>query len=281
MTQLSAETRPLVPLGGPTRIAGLVSRPRPIAIACIAVLAAAGWGYLLFSAGVDRTGGAAAFLDAMCRAMPASGSGVTAAAFILAMWVAMTLAMMLPTAGPMILTYAEIAETAARKGERIVSPQVLIAGYMAVWLGFSLLATGIQLGLMSAASLPGAAALAYPASGLLLIAAGAYQFSSLKQVCLRVCQRPFSFFFLNWTDRPAGVFRLGLRQGLYCLGCCGAMMLLMFAAGAMNLVWMALLGIMMTIEKMNVLRFFSHAAGAAFVAAGGLTLALWGLHVVG
>ena len=119
-----------------------------------------------------------------------------------------------------------------------------------------------------------------PASAALFLLAGLYQFSALKQACLRACQQPFSFFFLNWTDRPGGVFRLGLRQGLYCLGCCIAMMLLMFAAGAMNVVWMALLGLVMLIEKMTVSAVFGRAIGAAFVAVGLTILGAWGSGLV-
>jgi predicted metal-binding membrane protein len=102
----------------------------------------------------------------------------------------------------------------------------------------------------------------------LFTAAGLYQFSALKHACLSVCQRPFPFFFANWTSEPAGVIRLGVRQGLACLGCCWALMLVMFAAGAMNILWMALLGIVMTIEKMNSTARFSRAVGIALVAIG-------------
>ena len=93
--------------------------------------------------------------------------------------------------------------------------------------------------------------------------AGLYQFSALKQACLTLCQRPFPFFFANWTTKPRGVFRLGLRQGMYCLGCCWAMMLVMFAVGAMNVVWMAALGVLMTIEKMTTTRAVQPAVGVA------------------
>jgi predicted metal-binding membrane protein len=276
MTDLSAETEPLPRPTGIARIAALLSRPRPIALACVAALVTGGWAWLLFAA-LQAPAGPSGWLDAMCRALPA-GAGVGAWAVLITgtMWLAMTLAMMLPTAGPMILTYVEIAETASRKGERIVSPHVLIAGYLAVWFSFSIVATLAQLALMKLAIVPGAAAIAVPASALLFLAAGLYQFSDLKAACLRACQRPFSFFFLNWTDRPPGVFRLGLKQGLYCLGCCAAMMGLMFGAGAMNVVWMALLGLVMLIEKMTSTPLFSRAVGVAFAAAGLAILVVWG-----
>jgi predicted metal-binding membrane protein len=238
-------------------------------------LTAAGWAWLLLAM-PQGISGSSGFLDMICRAVPAAADSVETVAIVAAMWIAMTLAMMLPTAGPMILTYAEIAETASRKGERIVSPQVLISGYLTVWLGFAVLATLAQLAVMSVAAWPGTAKAAAPASALLFLAAGLYQFSALKQACLTACQRPFSFFFLNWTDRPLGVFRLGLRQGVYCLGCCWAMMLLMLAAGAMNVIWMALLGLIMLIEKMTTLPYVRRAVGIAFAAAGLIILTAWG-----
>jgi predicted metal-binding membrane protein len=274
MTHLSAETSSSTGTGI-AAVAALLSRPRWIALACMIGLTAAGWAWLLLAM-PQGISGSSGFLDMICRAVPAAADSVETVAIVAAMWIAMTLAMMLPTAGPMILTYAEIAETASRKGERIVSPQVLISGYLTVWLGFAVLATLAQLAVMSVAAWPGTAKAAAPASALLFLAAGLYQFSALKQACLTACQRPFSFFFLNWTDRPLGVFRLGLRQGVYCLGCCWAMMLLMLAAGTMNVIWMALLGFIMLIEKMTPLPYVRRAVGIAFAAAGLTVLMAWG-----
>jgi predicted metal-binding membrane protein len=205
-------------------------------------------------------------LQALCR--PLFGSQLPGVVVVL-MWAAMTLAMMLPTAGPMILTYAEIAETAARKGERIVSPLVLAAGYATVWLGFALAASVLQLGLarlaLLDASMTSASSLL---SGAIFLGAGLYQFTPAKHACLTQCQRPFPFFFTNWQTQAKGVFQLGLHQGLHCLGCCWALMLTMFAVGAMNVVWMAGLGITMTMEKIGSGRTFSHVVGAALVLAG-------------
>ena len=110
--------------------------------------------------------------------------------------------------------------------------------------------------------------IAAPVSGILFLVAGLYQFSTLKQSCLRVCQRPFPFFFANWRTTTRGVFNLGLRQGLHCLGCCWAMMLLMLAAGVMNAVWMAGLGLVMTLEKMTATPRFSRILGVIFIVVG-------------
>jgi predicted metal-binding membrane protein len=276
MTQLSADTRPLAAGPAPTGIAAVFAHPRTIALVCMAVLTIGGWAYLLSSAVWLAPLEPVAFLEALCRPVaPGSGDGFVTVAIIGAMWLAMTLAMMLPTAGPMILTYADIAETARREQKPIVSPHLLIAGYLTVWFGFAVVATLLQLVLMQVAAWPPMARLAVPASAELFLIAGLYQFSSLKQACLKACQQPFSLFFMNWSDRPAGVFKLGVRQGLYCLGCCWAMMLLMFVAGAMNAVWMALLGLVMLVEKMNVLPHVTRAVGIAFIAVGLTMLALW------
>jgi predicted metal-binding membrane protein len=105
-------------------------------------------------------------------------------------------------------------------------------------------------------------------SGAVFVGAGAYQFSALKHACVTQCQHPFRFFFANWTAEAFGIFRLGLRQGLYCLGCCWAMMLLMFAVGVMNVIWMAALGAIMAIEKINTTARFSRALGTVFIMVG-------------
>jgi predicted metal-binding membrane protein len=242
-----------------TRLSGALARPKRIAFACIALLTGAGWLALaLMSSG-------AGLWQALCQ--PSGTGGLSEFALTVPMWAAMTLAMMLPTAGPMVLTYAEIADTAARKGEPAVSPLVLTAGYVAVWFGFALAASVLQwvlarAGLMTGGSVGGAL------GGAIFIVAGLYQFSSLKQACLTQCQRPFPFFFSNWSDERNGVFRLGLRQGLYCLGCCWAAMLVMFAVGTMNVVWMAALGVLMTVEKIATTPRFSQAVGVGFVATG-------------
>ena len=257
MTQAQEAIRPVRAL----------ARPRLLAVACIAVLAAAGWIYLgLMLVGMSGL----PVLDALCRpSFGASYPDAAQAGLLLAMWCAMALAMMLPTAGPMILTYADIAETAAQKGETVASPLVLTAGYGVVWLAAAAALAALQVLFARLSVLDPAMAPASPLfSGAAFIGAGLYQFSALKHACVTQCQQPFPFFLANWTAAPRGVFRLGLRQGLYCLGCCWAMMLLMFAVGVMNVIWMAVLGIVMTIEKLNTTTRFSRALGAVLILVG-------------
>ena len=264
----------------PGGIARLLGRPKVLAVGYIAALVAAGWAYLgLLLAGQSGTG----FLQILCQPLYGLNGPPTLSAALLtfAMWCAMALAMMLPTAAPMIVTYAEIAETAAAKNEPAASPLMLTAGYLVVWFAIAFGLTALQLVLTRFSILDAAmASTSVLLSGELLLVAGVYQFSALKHACLKQCQHPIPFFFANWTAEPAGLFRLGLRQGLYCLGCCWAMMLLMFAMGVMNVIWMALLGVAMTIEKLDTTMRFTRALGVVFLGAGAaLTgqalIALW------
>jgi predicted metal-binding membrane protein len=282
------------------RLGHALGHPVPIAVTCLVLLAGLGWLYLvvmvaewagrghaaalgpgmgLFDlltqrAGQDLIG--RALVDVLCRpSFGTSGESTGQAALVFLMWAAMTLAMMLPTAAGMIVTYAQIADTAARKGEPAVSPLILAGGYIALWLGFALGATALQAALARVALVDPAMASASPLfSGAIFLGAGAYQFTELKHACLTRCQRPFPFFFVNWSDQPRAIFHLGLRQGLYCLGCCWATMLAMFAVGVMNVVWMAALGLVMTAEKLTLTTRFSRTIGVVFTTIGVVFIAL-------
>lgn len=248
------------------------ARPKVLAAFCVIALAGLGWLYFaLLAAGVGRTFGGFGdpVLQVLCGTLQNVSWSVSGVATVASMWGAMTLAMMLPSAAPMIMTYAGIADTAVRKNERIVSPFVLAAGYAAVWFGFSIVAALVQTIFTQAALLDtGMTSTGGLFSGAIFIGAGFYQFSALKHACLNRCQQPFPFFFANWATTTLGVFRLGLKQGVYCLGCCWALMSVMFAVGVMNVIWMAGLGMVMTIEKMVTGRRFTHAIGVTLIVAG-------------
>jgi predicted metal-binding membrane protein len=190
------------------------------------------------------------------------GSGAQFLALI-AMWFLMAVAAMLPSAAPMIRTYCEIADTARIKGEPVVHPLMLVAGYLCTWLvasaGFAALTLAVHAFASPGRLLDPVAGLAASAA---LLVAGLYQFSSLKQACLTKCRNPFSTLFSNWSAEPSRVFRLGLKQGLWCLGCCWALMLVMFAVGTMNVFWMALIGLFTLIEKQTTGRLPTRVAGA-------------------
>jgi len=269
----TAQQHPLTHLSAAgAGIGHVAARPRLVAVACVVLLAGAGWLYLgVLLAGNSSGAIERALIDALCG----PGAGRADVAFpldlllVLPMWCAMVLAMMLPTAAPMVLTYAELADTATRKGERAVSPLVLVAGYAAVWLGFALAATVLQLLLARARLLDTTMTAASPLlAGAILLGAGIYQFSALKQACLAHCRRPFPFFLANWSEEPRRIFRLGLRQGIYCLGCCWAAMLVMFAVGVMNVVWMAVLGLVMAAEKVTPTMRINRAVGVVLTVIG-------------
>jgi predicted metal-binding membrane protein len=271
------------------RLGWLFAQPKRLAIGCIAMLAASGWAYLgLILAGTGSGGapplpdtlagriglagwGRAAF-DVLCQPAFGMAKAATDGAAVMAvvsMWIAMVAAMMLPTAGPMILAYAEMAETAARNGERTASPILLIAGYGLVWTGFAVVAAALQVALTRAALLdPSMASASALFSGAVFVAAGAYQFSSMKEACVTLCQQPAPFFSANWSDQSRDIFRLGVRQGLTRVGCCWAMMLIMFAVGAMNVIWMAALGFIMATEKIAATMRFSKVTGVVFIMIG-------------
>ncbi|MER9942971.1 DUF2182 domain-containing protein [Mesorhizobium sp. M0092] len=180
-----------------------------------------------------------------------------------AMWLLMAIATMLPSAAPMIRTFCEIADTARIKREPVAHPLVLVAGYLSVWLAASAMFAALTLAVDAFASpeqmldpavgIAGAAALSI---------AGLYQFSWLKEACLEKCRNPFSVLFANWSARPIRIFRLGMEQGLWCLGCCWALMLVMFAVGVMNVFWMALIGLFSLVEKQAAGNLPTRLAGA-------------------
>jgi predicted metal-binding membrane protein len=186
------------------------------------------------------------------------------------MWSAMSLAMMLPVAAPMLSTYLDITETARAKSITVVPAAILASGYATVWLAFSLVAGAVQ-------TMAGDLERSGSIGGAVLIASGLYQFAPLKHACLAKCRRPISFFLSRWSERPVDVFRMGLEQGLACLGCCWALMLLSLVTGAMNLLWMAVLGVVMILERtLREPRVLVYGVGAGLIGAGGLLMAIGG-----
>jgi len=189
---------------------------------------------------------------------PVAASGGLGFLFIWLMWTLMAIAMMLPSAVPMIRTYCEIADTARAKGEAAVHPLILVAGYLTVWIGASAAFAGVSLAVQSRAGAPVAGYAAVASLGI----AGLYQFTGLKEACLRKCRNPFAILFSRWSSRTSRIFRLGMEQGVWCLGCCWALMLVMFAVGTMNIFWMALIGLFTVVEKQTPGRFATRLAGA-------------------
>ncbi len=186
---------------------------------------------------------------------------------LLPMWIAMIFAMMLPAAVPMLCAYQDIAVASRARGRKTVPVFVLAAGYLTVWGAFAIFAAALQTGLMRASLLNMEAALpGHVLAVCLLLIAAAFQVSRLKYACLYHCRNPMSVFFSSWSDRLIGVYRMGLHEGVTCLGCCWALMLLMFAAGTMNIVCMAVLTILMCVEKLTRGKWPQYASALALVA---------------
>jgi predicted metal-binding membrane protein len=162
-------------------------------------------------------------------------------------WVLMTVVMMLPSSLPLIDLFVRMV---VRRADHALLVTLLILGYLGVWTAFGLLAY-IGDSFLHEAVEHGLALSTRNISAALLLAAGIYQFLPLKHLCLDKCRSPYTFLAQNWTGRRASLdaFRLGLRHGLFCVGCCWALMLLMFALGGANLSWMLALGAVMAIER--------------------------------
>ena len=188
------------------------------------------------------------------------------------MWAVMMVAMMLPSAAPMLSTYARIASP--REGSRPYHVWMFTAGYFVVWTAFSLAATVLQYALQSVSIISNGLRTTSIAGGVILVAAGIYQLTPLKNVCLKRCRTPIGFFMTNWRDGASGAFKMGLEHGAFCTGCCWLLMALLFVAGVMNLAWVAALSVLVLLEKAAPFgRAIALASGVAMIAAG-LVLAI-------
>lgn len=185
---------------------------------------------------------------------------------IFVMWAAMMAAMMLPSSLPMVLAFVHLS---AHQGER-ARARVFVGAYLLVWTAVSAAATALQWALQAAGLLDPMAASTSPwLTGLLLLIAGLYQFSPLKRACLAHCRSPLGFLLGEWRSGAGGAFRMGLRHGLLCAGCCWALMALLFVGGAMNLAWVVALAIVVAIEKMAPRgEVIAAPLGLALIAAG-------------
>ena len=203
--------------------------------------------------------------EALCTVQP----GIAGAPALFLMWAAMALGMMAPTAVPALATFDDLRGAGAASGAGFAA---LAAGYLAVWLGFAAVATGAQIGLAGAGLLTpvGSSASVWLTAGL-LAAAGLWQFSGLKAACLTRCRAPLGFFLQHWE---AGPWRMGLRLGLVCLGCCWALMALAFVGGTMNLAFMGGAMLLMAVEKLPVGRVLTRPLGWALLAAAAAVLVI-------
>lgn len=190
--------------------------------------------------------------------------------FMFVMWVVMMVAMMLPSATPMILLFTRVVQRREAQGRPVVSTTLFLVGYLLIWTGFSGLATLANWGLHSLGLLSSMMGRTPPlVGGIFLIAAGVFQWTPLKNTCLSHCRSPLLFLTLHWHEGRVGTLRMGIHHGLWCLGCCWLLMALLFALGIMNLPWIAALTVFVLLEKVL-------PNGQLVSRASGSLLATWG-----
>ena len=224
-----------------------LTRDRLIIGGCIALIAALAWAWLWR----EQATMASSMAEMNMPDMPDMDAPAVYLLSAFLMWLIMMIAMMLPSAAPMILIYGKVARSARAQGAPI-APTVIFAGvYLAVWAVFSAVAAVAQWELVRA-GLVSDLTLAIGdkrIAGALLVAAGLYQITPLKRVCLRYCRSPFEFLMRLWRPGLAGAARLGFAHGLFCMGCCAVLMTLLFVFGVMNLLWVAALAAFVLAEK--------------------------------
>lgn len=190
------------------------------------------------------------------------------------MWAVMMIAMMVPAAAPMILTFAMVQRRRQEQDRAVVPTVVFLLGYAVVWTGYSAAAALAQWRLHEAGLLSSAmASTSARMGGALLLLAGVFQWTPLKQACLAKCRSPLSFVMTEWREGRAGAFVMGRRHGAYCVACCWALMALLFVAGVMNLLWVAGLAVFVLAERaLPGGPAVSRIAGAVLLVAGVVVL---------
>jgi len=278
-----------------SRLELILRRDRAVVLGAIVAVAALAWAYVIWlatdmgaaPAGADMPGMTMPGMDMPGMEMPKTdmpgmdmGSTLAPAlrgwsvgdfAFMFAMWATMMVGMMLPSVAPMLLIYAGVARQAGSRGKPFAATAWFATGYLLAWTAFSMLATAAQWALERALLLTPMTGIGTRLGGIVLIAAGIYQCTPLKDVCLSACQSPLQFIMRHggFRPNPLGAMNLGAEHGIYCIGCCWALMAILFVVGIMNLLWVAAIAAFILLEKLVVPgRLLSRAAGAVLIIAG-------------
>ncbi len=258
----------------------ILRQDRRLLIALLALLFCVSALYTVSGVGMNMSALEMTAMSGM-RDMPGgAGPGAWSIVYLLLvflMWWVMMVAMMLPSVAPTALLYGQLMRRSQSTPVRRVKLQVMafVVGYLLSWAAFSLGATMVHWGAETsgAVSVTMMTLIHTPPGGVLLIGAGLFQFSELKKRCLQHCQSPVTFLTRHFRPGPYGALQLGLRHGIYCLGCCWALMILLFVGGVMNLYWITALAAYVAVEKLTVV-------GGILSKLAGATLVLWGSFVV-
>ena len=274
-------------MGETSLIEGVLKRDRAVIVAALALIVGASWLYVLAGAGMGMTAFDMSSLSMALGPSPGAMGGAMAAmatpadwtphyaVLMVFMWWAMMIAMMLPSAAPMILLHAVVDRRARARAGEAGGPWPTAGftlGYLLVWSAFSVAAAALQWAfeaadLLSPMTMNSTSALF---AGAILVLAGLYQLTPLKRACLEHCRGPIEFLSRHWRPGARGALVIGLHHGAYCLGCCWGLMALLFFGGVMNLYWIIGLALLVLLEKLLPL-----GRGLSLVT-GGLLLA-WGL----
>jgi predicted metal-binding membrane protein len=254
-------------VGNPADTPRLPLRERLTLVGALATISALSWLYLIRMPMVPADLGAVG-----ARLLSVLPPRLADLWLIFMMWSVMMVAMMLPSASPMILTYAAVARR--QPGTPAYRVWIFAGSYVAIWGLFSAVATAGQLLLESSSLIDGASHATWTAGSMLLVMAGLYQLTPVKNVCLAHCRSPLGFLMTEWRDGTAGALTMGFKHGAQCLGCCWMLMGLLFVFGVMNLAWVAALSVLVLVEKLAPFgHLIARVSGVAMLA-GALALVI-------
>ena len=252
-----------------TRLERVIARDRTVALVAVLALSGLAWLELWRQSQAMRATAMPEMPDMPGMTGMMAGHELDLPVLAL-MWSVMMVAMMLPSATPLVLLFAKIQRERRATGARATPVAVFMAGYLLVWTGWSLGVAVLQWYLQSWLPVSGALARSsWLGAGLVLLLAGLYQLTPLKTRCLIHCQSPLGFLLTQWREGRAGALVMGVRHGAYCVGCCWALMGLLFVGGVMNLLWVAVIAGYVLIEKsLRTGPWLSRAVGGALVGLG-------------
>ena len=263
--QWSEEVWSLIAKG--SEMINLVQKDRLAILSSLVLITVLAWAYMFHMAWEMVGKGMDIDFACLCHWEPVD------LAHMFVMWSMMMVAMMIPSATPMIIIFATVNRQRSNKRGPFIPTWVFVLGYLIVWTVYSALATMVQWGLHTAALLTYALVITSPLLGAsLLVAAGVFQWTPFREACMTRCRSPFGFIMTEWREGHRGALIMGLKHGLYCVGCCWMLMVLSFVLGVMNMLWMAVLTAFMVLEKAIDNRWISRVAG--------MILVVWGLWVV-
>ena len=251
-----------------TKLEGKLGKPagRALVIGSVVSITLLAWAYLAYQAW------AMIHMDMVDMAMPSHLAwGPWDLALVFMMWTIMMVGMMVPSVSPAVLLFVRIQHDRRAQGRPFIASWLFLLGYLLVWTDFSLVATLVQWGMHVAVLISPAMIGTSPLlGGLVLIAAGIYQWTPAKHACLARCRSPLAFLLTEWREGARGALVMGIRHGFSCAGCCWLLMLLLFVVGVMNLLWIALLTVFVLLEKILPRGLWvSRASGGALIIWGG------------